>query len=425
MILLLILFKLSFQSQAIQFQNWSLEQALSAAKQQNKLVLVQFEGDYDRSNDVANQGLSGNEMSAILSNFICIQVPYNSDEHKLISEKYRFYAKFPCTLFLNEEGDFLDIMLNRSTSSSAIYYKIAANAIANRKIPPLKASENAWNAGTLSQKGLTNFIEALDKYHLNSTEVIDEYVSRLTVAQLSDTSRLLFIIKMSPIVDSKAFRYSRLDGPQFNSAFYSLPLNERIKINTRVIKKSCKKAFVDKDLAYMRIVANFIQSTYDNDYQKGRQKSQEAMLEFYKETDDSSSYIQSATTYYNRYLKNLNVDSLARVETEKFVDLPDGHRMKSTKFYITGNQINKLAWTIYELTNDPEILGRISKWSERLLTYKNPAYHDTHAHILYKLGNIEKALLLQETAVQLQQSKTNLSDPGLKSELEKMKNFTL
>ena len=91
------------------------------------------------------------------------------------------------------------------------------------------------------------------------------------------------------------------------------------------------------------------------------------------------------------------------------------------KLYVVGNQINELAWNVYEFSNDPEQLGMALKWSGRVLIYKNPPYHDTYAHILYKLGAKEKAIEWQQKAVNLSDS-LGMKNINLSIELEKMKN---
>ena len=58
------------------------------------------------------------------------------------------------------------------------------------------------------------------------------------------------------------------------------------------------------------------------------------------------------------------------------------------------------------------------KWSERILVYKNPPYHDTYAHILYKLGAKEKTIKWQQKVVNLSDS-PGMPDINLSVELEK------
>jgi tetratricopeptide (TPR) repeat protein len=213
----------------------------------------------------------------------------------------------------------------------------------------------------------------------------------------------------------------RFDSPLYSTVFMALPENERAVINSRIIEKSRRKAIEEKDVSYMNQVANYVQGSYAPGSLEGRKSRDLNMVRYYKEVNDSANYISSARRFYQQYLENVNVDSISAIEKSKFIINENGSRLSGGNLYEIGNQINELAWTIYELSSDPEHLGLALKWSERTLVYQHPPYHDTYAHILYKLGAREKAIEWQEKAVKLSESK-GIQNKNMSAELEKMKN---
>ena len=80
------------------------------------------------------------------------------------------------------------------------------------------------------------------------------------------------------------------------------------------------------------------------------------------------------------------------------------------------DELNQFAWTAFEKVNDKALLAPAVNWSELALkSGEQPAYLDTYANLLYKLGKKEEALKAQEKAVSM------ADDASLKENLEKMK----
>lgn len=64
--------------------------------------------------------------------------------------------------------------------------------------------------------------------------------------------------------------------------------------------------------------------------------------------------------------------------------------------------INKIAWYFYEKVNDKKELESALKWSKKSLELDRLSlYVDTYAHLLFKLGNIKKAIKFEKEAVEL------------------------
>jgi hypothetical protein len=401
------------------FNNLGFKEALKIASSTKQLIFVQMETNCDECNQVAYDGLSGKGLPEIYEKFICIIVDSKSDDFKTISKKYRISPILPTSIFLNPEGNFITMMYDKSTSNSAEYIQLAASAMANQKNLPLKAFDQKYELGTFNTDFLKSYILELQKYNLDNEDVLDKFIGQLTLDSLFSRNNLMFLIRCSPVISSKTHRLIHFDDNLFKDIFLSMPLQERIKINNQIIVKSRKKAIFGKDEDYMFKVASFARNTNEN-YKEGAKAQFSNMLTFYKEVKDTNNYINTAKNFYHSNFERLNIDSIAKVELEKTIEIEPGKFLRGGNLLETGTQINDMAWTIYEFTDNLELLAKVLIWSERTLVYKNPAFHDTYAHILYKIGNREKAIEYQQKAVDIAKER-HFPEKSLVEELNKMK----
>ncbi len=407
--------------QPLTFSDISFEEALKRAKKSNCIVFIQLDSKCIQCNEVAYKGLSGSDISQLFEKIICIRIEYNSEEYKIIAPRYRILNHLPTSLFVDKNGYFLNAVSNQSTTRSEVYVNAAQKALENEKKPPLKDFFKNYESKNYNNKILKDYISALDKYLFITDDLVDEYVGNLTVDTLFTIDQIRTIYRMAPIIGSRAYKLYRFDHELLSLAIDSLESKERLNINRMTIRKSKDKAIEEKDLNYARKVSNFLRGTY-KDYNKGYRYGNKFMLDYYREVKDTNRYISSATRYYDQYFKNLDIDSIAFAERTKFYKNEDIKVFYSTKSLKTGTQINNMVWAIYEMTDDPEILGRILKWSEKTLAYEFAPFTDTYAHVLYKIGNKEDALKWEKEAVIINKT-GRFSKPDnntFQRELEKM-----
>jgi hypothetical protein len=276
-----------------------------------------------------------------------------------------------------------------------------------------------------SDKGfLKEYIQELNKQNFNIDDLLDKYVEMMTVNELNDSTEIAFLIQSCPVINSRTYNLIRTNNNLYNKVFESFPLEERMKINQRIIKKSKEKAFRDKNSNYLSTVLAFLSGSYGKDYKEAFKARGKMQLEYYKEIKDLQSYYNQSHRYYLSNFDKLNMDSICKEELNKTIRRPDGGIMKGGHLYQTGNQINEMAYTIYELSVDKEQLGFALKLSEKILNYKNPAFIDTYACILYRLGGKKDAIDWQQKALSISDSLHQENDE-LKQTLLKMKAGTL
>ena len=93
--------------------------------------------------------------------------------------------------------------------------------------------------------------------------------------------------------------------------------------------------------------------------------------------------------------------------------------MKSYGDNVSENQLNEYAWSVFQNCNDETCLQNALNWSKRSFEKEqNPAFMDTYANILYRLGKKDEALAWEQKAADLvsEGEKT-----GYQQTMEKMK----
>lgn len=124
-----------------------------------------------------------------------------------------------------------------------------------------------------------------------------------------------------------------------------------------------------------------------------------------------------------------NLDSLITLAKSKYptVDLSKSTELLQVQFYqntknwpkfqssvlaymkkygteVEGSMLNSFAWTVFENCEDAECVASAMAWSKRSVEdtqSKEPAFLDTYANLLYKMGKKEEAITMQKKAIEL------------------------
>jgi hypothetical protein len=114
-------------------------------------------------------------------------------------------------------------------------------------------------------------------------------------------------------------------------------------------------------------------------------------------------------------LRAKTIHFLNKQEWESFAQAANEYISKYGQ-NLSPDELNQYAWTAFEQVENPSLLERALAWSQlSLKPGEQPAYLDTYANLLYKLGKTADAIRQQEKAVSM------APDAALKENLEKMK----
>lgn len=92
--------------------------------------------------------------------------------------------------------------------------------------------------------------------------------------------------------------------------------------------------------------------------------------------------------------------------------------MKKYSHLMNDGDLNSLAWNVFENCKDMTCVAQILDWSKQLKDTKEPAFLDTYANLLYKLGKKDAAIALEQKALDM--SPVN-DRSGYQSTIDKMK----
>jgi hypothetical protein len=154
-------------------------------------------------------------------------------------------------------------------------------------------------------------------------------------------------------------------------------------------------------------------------------------FEFYKDKDDTLKLIEVGNKYAVELIEDYDVKKKKHLERElssleyitnltnnstdkksENIDLEQNKKIileKEAKNYdsFTANELNSIAWTFYEKIKDKSELEKALTWSEfSIKLSKTPEKLDTFAHLLFTTGNINKAITIEESALELAKKDT-------------------
>jgi hypothetical protein len=89
-VIFFLLTKISVFGQSLNFQNIGFDEALKLAKESKQIIFIQLTSNCNECDVVAEQGLSGKQVSEVFKDFIKIKVQHGSEDYKNISKNIVF-----------------------------------------------------------------------------------------------------------------------------------------------------------------------------------------------------------------------------------------------------------------------------------------------------------------------------------------------
>lgn len=413
--------------------------ALQKAKTEGKMVFLQYDADdCNDCNEVADKAFSDKQLSERLAaTFICLRIDRHHPDRALVGRLYHMNGKFG-SLFLDDNKNL--IYNFQRTSSLPREYNLAIDAALGKAGETLQLHEleKEYGKGNRSPGFLEMLLVKKRSLALPIDSLLDEYVSLLPPDSLRSQRVLQFIAGMAPVLGSTADLAFRKDQLRFNNAWYMMPLQQRVNINTAIIGRSLQKAIDNQNEAYAIQVASFAQSTFVTDKEAGLRKYENTMMEFYRETRDTARYFDLAMDYYNRYPMRIPVDSIKRVDSISLHKLLAAtpardsvtssgvvHTTRNVKFFPTAQyyarDLAAGAQSFYDLSADPARWQTALAWARRSLEFLElPEAYDTYARLLYRLNRKPEALASEQRAIDMKK-KRGLSAAEQETALAAMK----
>lgn len=414
-------------------ENASIKAALSSAAADDKMIFLMMDArDCITCNLVADKALQDDALRQYIgSRFIVLRIGINHPERVTLQQTYHAEGG-NMVLFLDKQGTLIHRFNGSSTHTtdyikeSETAYKQKENGVAIRQL------EQAAAAGRISTDDLYRLIQIRNNLNYTIDSLLDQYVLQLPADSLEKTAVLQRIALMSPILESKTDIALRRNPNLFRLAWYTLPLDDRIEINRRIILKTREKAIREKNMLLATRVADFCQDI-NGSQEEGLKAKTYQLMEYYWGTGNKTAFLQTATNYYDNYYMTLSADSIKRTDSlalsammkSRLAGSKNGSRVvfsfvRSAQYYC--RELNNGAWRVYTLTDEPEHLEKALRWAAHANSFcELPEVMDTFARLLYKQQkDREQAMRIEEKAIALSK-RHGLSPQVFEDVLQKMR----
>lgn len=354
-----------------------------------------------------------------------------------IIKKYQLNG-FPVFVFVDSKGGLL--FKRVGNLPTPLLHSMLDMAVNASKQKSLAEYDQEYASGMNSAAFLKEYMTKRIKAGItDNADLIEMYVGQLTVKQLTEPGEILFILKAGPLADGKA--YAQVYAGQkkrVDSLFMLESFEARAAINNRIIDNTMKSAIAAKNQLRAMAATNVIRSSWAPDYRTGSKNADQRMLGYYRSIGDTTRYLRQALIFYDQHYMRISVDSIrelerkaqesvrSRAQEQAELARPAGATISSVSYVLPvsnfSRELNNAAYTLYQTgTRNANYLTKAMLWSRRSIELNpSPAFYDTLAHLLYRLGFYAEAEATQVNAIQAaKKEKTEVKE--LERELEKIR----
>lgn len=354
------LFLTAWTQSGIRFTDKSWEQALTQAREENKLIFLDANTSWCgpcrmMEKDVFTEKELGQYFNR---SFVNLKIDMESAEGLPLAVKYDIRA-YPSLLFVNANGE----VVHRVTGYHDAGQLLDVGRDANDPDDCLSGLQRRYDQGERDPDFLIKLImahaNAMDGKHM---EPLEAYFDTQQDWTTFENMELLF--SLADDIDSPLFAYVASHRPAFERMFGKTAVVKRLQsiVNQELYKNNTSLPSLDKiDELYRRVYPDLAD-----------QLSAKFRMDYYRQAGDQQKYLQATIDYMERY--------------------------SSTD----AKELNNAAWRFFELVEDEDQLRTALNWARQSVSLE-PAYynHDTLAALYYKLGEHKKARKIAQEAIEI------------------------
>lgn len=368
---------LAAQETGIQFEKMDWESTLKMAKEQDKIIFVDAFTTWCGPCKWMDKNVFPDKAVGeyFNKNFINVKIDMEKGEGILFAKAYKVRG-FPSFVFIDAKGN----MLHKSLGSREAKDFIGLGEAASDPDRQVITLQNRYNEGEESPEFLKRYAEALSGAGFEEAgKVAEEYLA--TQKDWNTEANLNFIYEQAPWRgESKLSDYLKAN----RTAFYKYIEQEKVDGKIKFLLQS---SFRSKPGITEAQIAKAYTEVFGD---KGQYMTDEYLVQkhmYSRKKEDHTKFFELATAFFNKY------------------DVEDS------------NLLNEMAWRVYELTDDVEVLKQARAWAIKSVQLKSGyANNDTLAAVCYKLKEKDAAMKHCNIAIEL--AKADGSDYA---ETEKLK----
>lgn len=349
------------QTKEINFRKGTVAEILAQAKSEKKPVFIDAYTTWCGPCKWMDKNVFVNDAVAdyFNTNFVNYKLDMEKGEGVDLAKKYNVGA-YPSFLFLGADGS----VMHRTVGARPAEMFLEVAVVAKDPAKNFASYQKKFDAGDRSPEFMMGYLKVLNEAALDAGKVAEAYFATQKADKLLERGNWKLIYSNINTVESPTFTHLVKNREAFAQKYTADSVHKKI---LGVYEMAMNRAaYEGRDAEFTKLKAE---------------------LTNLKLKDAERSLLFSEAIYY-----------------ERKQDLPKYHaantRLFDTYFINDANRLNSIAWKYYETIDDKTMLQKAEEWARKSVSIA-PGYAnlDTHAALLYKLGEKEKALQIAEKAI--------------------------
>lgn len=358
-------------AQGITFETTDFNSGLAKAKAENKLIFMDAYTTWCgpckwMSKNVFTDSNVGEYFNA---KFINLKIDMEKGEGLELAKRYDVKA-YPTLLFINGDGELMHMSMGSRPAEDFLDLGHAAND-PNRQFTTMK---KRFDGGERSGEFLKLYTDALTSAGMkNFDEVAQLYMETQKDWMTEENMHFLFDYSEASL-DSKLFKYTLQHKDSFIALIGKEKFDQKLKYAADYDRG--KSGIARDDVDNLKV--------HYNKYFEAEVANNMAMMSYFNQLMYSPDPIEQEKF---------------KAEIQLFLaDKPD----------VGSNFYNAVAWQIYEISEDRNLLSKAAEWTQLSIDgAKNSFNTDTMAALQFKLGNTEKAKAFAVESIDLAKKEGN------------------
>lgn len=437
-------------AQGIQFETGNWSSVLAKAQKEKKLIYVDVYTTWCGpckmlEKNIFPQKEAGDKYNALFVNY---RLDAEKGEGIAFAKKYEV-SGYPTNLFIDPENEKVVYRIMGAPMEVSGFNANADVALAEQKDPMmLQRYEEEFAKGNRNPEFLEKYLEKTQRLDADNDVILDAYVATLDTKNLSDSDVYYLSDNVRTIYNSAVpllYEYREVMARRYPDNDYG-SFENRLE---RWLYPSVEKAAREKNEQKLRDLEAAIRRYKPEDanssiffYRKeyydatgNAKKSQEVALEEvnylaglslsdFKAQDEKE--LEKMRSIIRHQLSQMTLPEGANIDTIIEQNIaPNAIGLPSVR---SANTLNDAAWKVYEDKKaDKAQLEQAMQWAQKAMEFSKlyphfwPSYADTYAALLYRSGQKEAAIKIEEQAWQTAKSVKSDDAEAYQKTLKKMK----
>lgn len=365
---LISLISTSLFAQGIEFIQSNWQSVKERAASENKLIMVDVFADWCVPCKTMDKEVFKNEEVGKYynANFLNYKIDAEKGEGIDLSKEYDVMF-FPTILFVDGSGKLID----KKIGYIAVKDFIEVGETALNPELRLSALQEKFQKGERDLTFLRYYIKSLGSSNQDNEAVVNEYFTLQNENEWISKDNLEIILKYVNKPESKVFQHFLKNLGKYTELTKIETINDKIYNTYGYYAYINSQSWTENDVKQMFETIKSYEVTLPKWFES------RILSDFYLVKGDWKKFFTTTRDYVNNYF-----DYTDKVSAS--------------------NMLNNYAWTVYENLNDNKSLKDASKWAKKSIDLHENYYNlDTYASLLYKLGNVEQAMIYYKKAIKL------------------------